>query len=61
VALGLAAAFLVWFVAFMVFAGEWFASWQSATWNGQEYAFRFVVPLLLVMIFVMQPEERVSV
>ena len=35
--------FLVWFFGFMVVAGEWFAMWQSATWNGQEAAFRFYV------------------
>jgi predicted small integral membrane protein len=35
------AAFLIWFFGFMVVAGEWFAMWQSATWNGQEAAFRF--------------------
>jgi predicted small integral membrane protein len=51
--------FLVWFVGFLVIAGEWFAMWQSPTWNGQEAAFRFVVPILLVMLFVLQPEERV--
>jgi len=50
--------FLVWFVGFLVIAGEWFAMWQSAHWNGQEAAFRFVVSIVLVMIFVLQPEEK---
>ena len=50
--------FLVWFVGFLVIAGEWFAMWQSPGWNGQEAAFRFVVPILLVLLFVLQPEER---
>jgi predicted small integral membrane protein len=50
--------FLVWFVGFLVIAGEWFAMWQSAHWNAQEAAFRFVVPIVLVMLFVLQPEER---
>jgi len=50
--------FLVWFVGFLVIAGEWFAMWQSAHWNGQEAAFRFVVSIILVMIFVLQPEEK---
>jgi predicted small integral membrane protein len=58
VAVGATVAFLVWFVGFLVIAGEWFAMWQSATWNGQEAAFRFVASILLVAIFVMQPEER---
>jgi predicted small integral membrane protein len=49
-----ALAFLVWFFGFMVVAGEWFAMWQSATWNGQEAAFRFYVAVLAVLIFVNQ-------
>jgi hypothetical protein len=47
-------AFLVWFFGFMVVAGEWFAMWQSATWNGQEAAFRFYVAVLAVLIFINQ-------
>jgi hypothetical protein len=38
----------------MVVAGEWFAMWQSATWNGQEAAFRFYVAVLAVLIFINQ-------
>jgi predicted small integral membrane protein len=49
-------AFLVWFFGFMVVAGEWFAMWESATWNGQEAAFRFYVAVLAVLIFVNQPD-----
>jgi predicted small integral membrane protein len=49
-------AFLVWFFGFMVVAGEWFAMWQSQTWNGQEAAFRFYVAVLGVLIFVNQPD-----
>jgi len=44
--------FLVWFTGFMVIAGEWFAMWQSSTWNGQPAAFRFYTALLGVAIFV---------
>ena len=50
-------AFLVWFFGFMVIAGEWFAMWQSATWNGQDAAFRFYVTVLAVLIFVNQPDD----
>ena len=53
---GVLGAFLVWFFGFMVIAGEWFATWQSATWNGQEPAFRFYVTALAVLIFVNQPD-----
>ena len=49
-------AFLLWFFGFMVIAGEWFAMWQSATWNGQEAAFRFYITVLAVLIFVVMPD-----
>ncbi len=48
--------FLVWFLGFMVIGGEWFAMWQSQTWNGQDAAFRFYVALLGVGIFVGQAD-----
>jgi len=57
VALGSTMAFLVWFVGFLVVGGEWFEMWQSSSWNGQEPAFRFIVCILLVTVFVMQTEE----
>jgi predicted small integral membrane protein len=49
--------FLVWFFGFMVVAGEWFAMWQSQTWNGQDAAFRFYMAVLGVLIFVSLPDE----
>jgi predicted small integral membrane protein len=49
-------AFLVWFFGFMVVAGEWFAMWQSQTWNGQDAAFRFYMAVLGVLIFVSLPD-----
>ncbi len=53
---GATLAFLVWFFGFMVVAGEWFAMWQSQTWNGQEPAFRFYMAVLGVLIFVSLPD-----
>lgn len=50
--------FLIWFFGFMVIGGQWFAMWQSSTWNGQEAAFKFYVAILGVMIFVNQPERE---
>ena len=49
-------AFLVWYFGFMVVAGEWFAMWQSQTWNGQDAAFRFYMAVLGVLIFVNMPD-----
>ncbi|ABD53440.1 DUF2165 family protein [Jannaschia sp. CCS1] len=51
--------FLVWFVGFMTVGGEWFLMWQSDIWNGQQAAFRFYMSILVVLIFVMQPDEEV--
>jgi len=53
---GLTIGFALWFFGFMVIAGEYFAMWQSKEWNGVPSAFRFTVTLLLVLIFVMQPD-----
>jgi predicted small integral membrane protein len=54
--IGSAIGFLVWFFGFMVVAGEWFAMWESRSWNGQEPAFRFYMTILAVLIFVNQPD-----
>jgi predicted small integral membrane protein len=50
--IGTALGFLVWFLGFMVVGGEWFATWQSQTWNGQQAAFRFYAALLGAGIFI---------
>jgi predicted small integral membrane protein len=49
--------FLVWFFGFMVVGGEWFQMWQSGMWNGQEATFRFYMTILVVLIFVNQPDS----
>jgi predicted small integral membrane protein len=54
---GAAFAFLVWFLGFMVGAGEWFAMWQSKDWNFQQAAFRFYMTVLGVLIFVALPDS----
>jgi len=52
--------FLLWFTGFMVVGGEWFVTWQSKSWNGQEAAFRFYMTLLAVIIFVNQPDGELT-
>ena len=42
---------------FLVVAGEYFAMWQSQTWNGQEAAFRIIMVMLGVLIFVTLPDR----
>ena len=46
--------FLIWGFGFMVVAGEWFAMWQSQTCNAQEPAFRILLTVIAVLIFVNQ-------
>ena len=60
VLVGAGVGFLLWFGGFMVVGGEWFAMWQSKTWNGQEAAFRFYISLLAVAIFVNQPDGELK-
>ncbi|CAH0446276.1 DUF2165 family protein [Ralstonia syzygii] len=48
--------FLLWFFGFVVVGGEWFLMWQSRTWNGIQPAFRIYLSILVVLIFVNQPD-----
>jgi predicted small integral membrane protein len=57
---GLMLGFLLYAVAFMAIAGEWFAMWQSQTWNGQASAARFIALIGIVLIVLMLPESRPS-
>ena len=58
--IGAGLGFLLWFAGFMVVGGEWFAMWQSKTWNGQMAAFRFYMTLLAVLIFLNQPDGELD-
>jgi predicted small integral membrane protein len=55
--LGLSCGFGLWFLGFMVIGGEWFCMWQSQDWNGQQAAFRFVVSIILVLIYIAQSDK----
>jgi predicted small integral membrane protein len=57
---GLTVGFGLWFFAFLVVAGEYFAMWQSKTWNGQETASRIVAEILGVLIFVSLPDGELT-
>lgn len=43
--------FAIWVIGFMTVGGEWFAMWQSETWNGQPGATRFAVITGFAMLF----------
>jgi predicted small integral membrane protein len=47
---GIIIGIIVWFLGFEVIGGEWFAMWQSTTWNGLSSAERIVSFLVLVLI-----------
>jgi len=55
--LGLSSGFILWFFGFMVVGAEWFCMWQSTEWNGQESAFRFVVCIILVLMYLVQDDK----
>lgn len=50
---GLLIAASVWFLGFQVVGGEWFAMWQSSTWNGLDSAFRLTTYLSTTIIILM--------
>jgi predicted small integral membrane protein len=54
---GLTVGFVLWFFGFLVVAGEYFAMWQSQSWNGQETAFRITMVILGVLIFLILPDR----
>jgi predicted small integral membrane protein len=57
---GLATGFALWFIGFLVIAGEYFTMWQSKTWNGQEAAFRITAVILGVLIYVSLPDDDLA-
>jgi predicted small integral membrane protein len=57
---GLTLGFLTWQVCFMTVGGEWFGMWMSQQWNGTESAFRFFVTFLLVLIYLVMPDEGID-
>ena len=55
---GLTLGILLWFTGFLTIGGEWFAMWQSKTWNGQESAFRLLVIFGIVLVFLVQTDNE---
>jgi predicted small integral membrane protein len=58
--LGLTLGFLLWQVGFMSIGGEWFGMWQSQQWNGVPSAFRFLMTIIAVLIFVAMPDQELE-
>jgi predicted small integral membrane protein len=57
---GIILGIIIWFFGFEVVGGEWFAMWQSPTWNGLVSAERIVSFLILVLILLQMKEEAIS-
>lgn len=58
---GLTLGICLWFTGFITVGGEWFLMWQSETWNGQQAAFRLVVILGIVLLYLIQPDGRENI
>jgi predicted small integral membrane protein len=56
--IGLTLGIVLWFTGFIAVGGEWFLMWQSETWNGQEAAFRLVVILGVVLVYLVHPDDK---
>jgi predicted small integral membrane protein len=39
---------------------EWFGMWQSQQWNGVPSAFRFLITIIAVLIFVALPDQELD-
>jgi predicted small integral membrane protein len=58
--LGLMLGFLLWQLGFMTIGGEWFGMWQSSQWNGVPSAFRFVMVIAAVLVFVAMRDDELE-
>ena len=53
-------AFLLYQFGFVTIGGEWFGMWMSSQWNGVPSAFRFLITILAVLIFVALPDGELA-
>lgn len=52
-------AIALWFVGFIVIGSEWFAMWQSGTWNGKQTAMDIVEVVGIFLIIYMLPIQDI--
>jgi predicted small integral membrane protein len=57
---GLIIGIVIWFFGFEVIGGEWFAMWQSTTWNGLGSADRIVAFIVLALISLHLKDEAIT-
>lgn len=53
-------AILLWFVGFICFGSEWFAMWQSSTWNGKQTAMDIVTVVGIFLLIYILPAQLFS-
>ncbi|WP_444924432.1 DUF2165 family protein [Microbulbifer sp. DLAB2-AF] len=56
--LGLTLGIVLWFSGFITIGGEWFLMWQSNMWNGQQAAFRLVVIIGIVLLYLTTTDKE---
>lgn len=57
---GLTIAFLLYEFGFVTIGGEWFGMWMAQQWNGVPSAFRFLITIIAVLIFVSLPDSEMT-
>jgi predicted small integral membrane protein len=57
---GLVLGFLLYQFGFITIAGEWFGMWMSEHWNGVASAFRYLMIIVAVLIFVALPDGEID-
>lgn len=55
---GLTVGIILFFGGFIIVGGEWFLTWQSPSWNGQQGAFRFVTIMGIFLVYLVIPERE---
>lgn len=54
---GITIGIIIWFLGFEVIGGEWFAMWQSITWNGLGAAERVLGFLMITLVLLHLKDE----
>jgi predicted small integral membrane protein len=57
---GLTLGFLLYQFGFIAIAGEWFGMWMSHEWNGVASAFRYATIIMLVLLFIVMPDQDIE-
>ncbi len=56
--LGLTTGFSLYLLVFLIIGGEWFAMWQSETYNAQAASFRFLAVVGFVFLILLQRDDH---